>query len=170
MTGELTMPNPKKVAGLALIIFGGWLGLEGALMLSIGQFLVAGSFVTLGWFLRKRGATGQGGGSSGQRVREWMQFSAFAVPVLIAAYLLGYLALMDRHRPTSPSAEFVRFESSFRFAPREWVHKAQVPYQAPWGSVTTWNILYQPMDRLWFHYFPRSQQEIAHLRKLGYRR
>jgi hypothetical protein len=166
MTRSLTIPDPKVIAGIALLVFGGWLALEGAFMLSVGQLLIAAAFVLIGWLIRKRGAAAL----TSAGFRRWLRFCALAIPVLLAAYVLGYFALMDRHRPTSPAGAFVRFESSLRFAPREWVYKAQTPYETPWGSVTTWNIIYQPMDQLWFRYFPRSQQERERLREIGYYR
>ena len=167
MTHSLSIPDPKVVVGISLLVFGGWLALEGAFMLSAGQLVIAAVFVILGWLLRKRGAAALAGVS----FRRWLRFGAIAVPVLLAVYVLGYFVLMDRHRPTSPAGAFVRFESSLRFAPREWMDKGgQRTYQTPWGSVTTWNIIYQPMDRLWFRYFPRSQQEYQRLREIGYYR
>ena len=166
MTRSHTIPDPKAVAGIALLVFGGWLALEGAFMLSVGQLFIAAAFVLSGWLFRKRGVTALASAGS----RRWLRFWTLALPVLFGVYILGYFALMDRHRPTSPAGAFVRFESSLRFAPREWVDKAQTPYETPWGSVTTWNIIYQPMDRLWFQYFPRSQQERDRLREIGYYR
>jgi len=166
MTHQLTISDPKVLVGIMLLVFGGWLLLEGAAMLSFGQLLIAVAFVLFGWFLRKRGAAALPSAS----FRRWSHFFAVALPVLLVVYILGYFALMDRSRPTSPTGAFVRFESSLRFAPREWVYKAKKPYETPWGSVTTWNILYQPMDRLWFRYFPRSQQERERLREIGYYR
>ena len=148
-----------------LLVFGSWLALEGALMLSVGQLVVAAAFLLVGWWFRKRGAAPLA--STG--LWRWARFCLVALPVIAAVYLVGYFALMDRHRPTSPAGAFVRFESSFRWAPREQA-RARPAYETPWGSVTTWNILYQPLDRFWFHHFPRSQQETEALRKLGYYR
>ena len=166
MTHSLTIPDPKVIAGITLLMFGGWLALEGAFMLSGGQLLIAAAFVLVGWLLRKRGTAAL----TSTGFSRWLRFCALALPVLLAVYVLGYFALMDRHRPTSPAGAFVRFESSLCFAPREWVHKGQTPYETPWGSVTTWNIIYEPMDRLWFRCFPRSQQERERLREIGYYR
>ena len=166
MTHSLTIPDPKVVVGITLLVFGGWLALEGAFMLSAGQLVIAAAFVLLGWLLRKHGAAAL----AGANFRRWLRFGAIAVPVLLAVYVLGYFMLMDRHRPTSPAGAFFCFESSLRFAPREWVYKAETPYETPWGSVTTWNIIYQPMDQLWFRYFPRSQPERERLREIGYYR
>ncbi len=132
-------------------------------MLSLGQLVIAAAFLAFGWWFRKRGAAPLTSG----RLRRWARFCLVALPVILAVYVVGYFALMDRHRPTSPAGAFVRFESSFRWAPREQA-RARPAYQTSWGSVTTWNILYQPMDRFWFHHFPRSHQETEALRKLGY--
>ena len=172
MARALTIPDPRTVAGVILLVFGGWLALEGVFLLSVGQLVIANAFIVVGWWLRKVGAVGATNVSSAERpmFRRWVPFCAVAVPVMLVAYVVGYFVLMDRHRPTSPAAAFTCFESSLRWAPREWVDKARTPYETPWGSVTTWNILYQPMDRLWFQRFPRSQQETEALRKIGYYR
>jgi len=164
MTHPLTMPDPKVVFGIALMVFGGWLALEGSVIWSVGQLFIAAAFISFGWLLRKRGAAAL----MGAGLRRWLRFSAVAFPIFLVVYVLGYFALMDRHRPTSPAGAFVRFESSFRFAPREWVHKAQTPYETPWGGVSSWNVIYQPMDWLWFQFFPRSPQEREKLRGIGY--
>jgi hypothetical protein len=166
MTHSLTIPDPKVVVGIASLVFGAWLALEGVVKLSVGQLVIAAAFVLFGWLLRKRGTAAL----ASVGFQRWVRFCAVAFPVLLGVYVLGYFVLMDRHRPTSPAGAFVRFESSLRFAPREWVYTAQTPYETPWGSVTTWNIVYQPMDRLWFRYFPRSQQERERLREIGYYR
>ena len=166
MTHQLTIPDPKVLVGIALVVFGGWLALEGALMLSVGQLIIAAAFVLVGWFLRKRGAATLG--STG--MRRWFRFWAVALPVLLGVYVLGYFMLMDRHSPTSPVGGQTRFDSSLRWAPHEWVTKAVPPYETQWRTSTTWNILYRPMDRVWFHYFPRSQEEVEGLRTSGYYR
>jgi len=166
MTHQLTIPDPKLLVGIALVVFGGWLALEGALMLSVGQLLIAAAFISVGWFLRKRGAATLA--STG--TRRWFRFWAVALPVLLVVYVFGYFMLMDRHDPTSPVGGQTRFDSSLRWAPHEWVTKAVPPYETPWRSSTSWNIIYQPMDRLWFHYFPRAQQEVEMLRARGYYR
>jgi hypothetical protein len=93
MTHQLTIPDPKVLAGIALVVFGGWLALEGALMLSMGQLLIAAVFVSVGWFLRKRGAAMPA--STG--LRRWLRVWAVALPVLLGVYVLGYFVLMDRH-------------------------------------------------------------------------
>ena len=134
-------------------------------MLSVGQLVIAGAFLAFGWWFRKRGAAPLASAC----LRRWARFRLLALPVLLAVYLIGYFALMDRHRPTSPAGAFVRFESSFRWAPREQA-RAPAGYLTPWGSVTTWNILYQPMDRFWFRHFPRPEQETEALQKLRYYR
>lgn len=159
---KFAIPDPRALVGITLLVFGGWLALEGALMVSTGQLVIAAAFLMSGWWLRKRGA-------AVPRIagfRRWMRFFLVAVPLVLALYVLGYFVLMNRHRPTSPAGAFVRFESSLRWAPRE--RQRDSTCETPWGTVTTWNILYQPMDQLWFHYFPRSQQERDRLRNVGY--
>lgn len=166
MTQQLTIPDPRVVVGIILIVFGGWLAVEGAVMLSVGQLLIAAAFISVGWLFRKRGASTLAGAG----LRRWLRFCAVAVPVLLGLYVLGYFVLMDRHNPTSPVGGQTRFDSSLRLAPHEWVTKAVPPYETPWRSSTSWNFIYQPMDRLWFHYFPRSLQEVGMLRSRGYYR
>jgi hypothetical protein len=160
------IPDPKMVLGVALIVFGFWLMIEGVLMASVGQFVIAAVFLLFGWWYRKRGVSDLNKVS----LWGWMRFWALAVPALFAAYVLGYFVLMDRHTPTFPAGSAVRFESTLRCAPYEWMDKAVPPYQTKWKSVTTWNILYKPMDRFWFQHFPRSQEEVERLRKMGYYR
>ena len=157
------------MAGVALVVFSAWLALEGAFMPSIAQLAIAGILIVGGLWLRHRGITASQSVSA-PMARRWGRFAAIAIPALLAAYVGGYFALMDRHRPTHPAGAFTRFDSSLRRAPREWVYKAKPPYETPWRSVTTWNVLYRPMDRLWFHFFPRPRQEVERLREMGYYR
>jgi hypothetical protein len=160
------MTDPKTIAGLVLLIFGAWLVLEAALMLCLAQLAIAGILFASGIWIRY-GGTAAGGHLGPAMARRWACFAAVGIPILLATYVGGYFALMDRHRPTHPGGE-KSFDSSLRWARREWVYKAETPYQTPWGSVTTWNILYRPMDRLWFHFFPRPQEEIEKLREMGF--
>ena len=166
MANSLTIPDPKWILGITLLAFSGWLAVEGGLMMSIPQLLIAIIVFTAGWQLRKRGTIPLC--VSATSMHEWIRFCAIATPALLTAYVVCYFVLMDRHRPTSPAAAYTRFDSSLRWASREWVDKALTPYETPWGSVTTWNILYQPMDCLWFHFFPRPKEEVESLRALGY--
>jgi hypothetical protein len=90
-----------------------------------------------------------------------------SLPVIIAVYVAGYLVLMDCQVPTHPAGGR-KFESSLRWAHKEWVRKAIPPHQTPFGPVTTWNLIYAPMDRVWFHFFPRSPESVERLREAGY--
>ena len=158
-TRQLDIPDPKTVTGLIVLMFGGWLALEGAAMVSTGQLIVAGFVMAGGWWLRRRGlrtpsrvaGTGRWPG-----VRRWMRFLLASIPIIACLYVAGYFVLMDRQRPAPPYLMFVRYDSTFRWAPRDRVEKGSRPYVTPWGEVTTWNIIYRPMDRLWFRLFPRS--------------
>ena len=82
------------------------------------------------------------------------------------AYILGYFILMDTHQPTNPLDKDAKLESFFRRAPFEpTATKGGVANTfSPFPHVTIWNSIYQPMDRLYFHAYPRSDQEIEHLR------
>ena len=140
-------------------------------MVSVPELLIAAALIALGCRLWKRGSVAQSdtaARSPGEVFGEWARFCGIALPILGAAYIGGYFAFMDRDLPTDPYAPEKRFQSSFRWAPYEWVFKAKPPYRAPWRAVTTWNILYEPMDRFWFHFFPRSAEEVERLRGLGY--
>ena len=98
----------------------------------------------------------------------WLRFLTVAIPVVLLAYVLGYVAFMDRQSPTDPKGEFKRFPSSFRWAPRIWIRKTAIAYATPWKETTIWNVIYDPMDRLWFRIFPRTRAEEEQLRALGY--
>lgn len=93
------------------------------------------------------------------------------VAVGVVLYVFGYFLLMDRDRPTSPLGAYGYFESSFRWARNEWNdHPGMIaPSPTPYPNVTILNIIYQPMDRMYFRVFPRSEAEVQELRKLGYR-
>jgi hypothetical protein len=129
------------------------LALEGAFMLSAGQLLLASAFVSVGWLLRKR----RKAALASADMRRWLRFWAGALPVFVGVYVFGYFILMDRHNPTSPVGGQAKFDSSLRWAPNERVTKATQPYETQWRSSTTWNILYRPMDRVWFRYFPQPR-------------
>ena len=165
-TNTLFIPDPKMVFGVALIVFGFWLAIESVMIFSVGQAVIASMFLSVGWWFRKRGIADL----TKVSLWRWMRFCALGVPALFTAYVLGYFVLMDRHTPTFPAGSAVRFESTLRCAPYEWMDKAVPPYQTKWKSVTTWNILYKPMDRFWFQHFPRSQEEVERLRAMGYYR
>src|SRR5215212_8792715 len=128
-----TMMDPKTLAGVALVVFSAWLMLEGAFMASMAQLAIAGILIVGGLWLRRQGITAAHSASTPIAGR-WGRFAAVAVPVLLAAYVGGYFVLMDRRRPTHPAGAFTRFESSVRWAPREWVYKGQPPYETPSGS------------------------------------
>ena len=92
-----------------------------------------------------------------------------AVPVF---YVVGYFALMDRHRPTSPLGAYGYFQSSFRWVGNESIQKPSMPapVPTPHPGVTVFNVIYEPMDRLYFRLFPRPQSEVERLREIGYYR
>ena len=106
-----------------------------------------------------------------QKTPRW-KFWLRVVVVLALLYVVGYFPLMDRRRPTSPLGEYGYFQSSFRWASDEWIgHPAMAaPRRTPYPNVTILNIIYEPMDRLFFRLFPRSDAEVERLRELGYYR
>ena len=94
------------------------------------------------------------------RWRFWLQ----VVVVLCVLYVLCYFPLMDKTRPTAFGA-YKDFQSSFRWAPpMPW--KDGSPSKFP--DTTIWNVIYEPMDSLYFRIFPRSGDEWEQLRAYGY--
>jgi hypothetical protein len=90
---------------------------------------------------------------------------------MLVLYLAGYFILMDVHRPTSPyrnSNDF--FESSFRWAPHTRASKDNTGQETPFPEVTIWNIIYRPMDEVYFRLTKRPPEEVEKLRALGYYR
>jgi len=102
------------------------------------------------------------------RWKFWLRVAA----VLAALYFAGYFVLMDRHRPTSPSGAYGYFQSSFRWARDEWIqHPAMsAPEHTPYPDVRVFNVVYEPMDKLYFWIFPRSRSEMDRLGTVGYPR
>jgi len=145
--------------------------IEGVFLFCFAEIGIALILAATGWWLRKA-ATNLSGAEvlmpHQSLLARWLRFSAAAVPIVLIAYVLGYFAFMDRRSPTHPAGAFKRFPSSFRWAPREWVGKATVAYATPWKETTLWNVIYDPMDRLWFRFFPRTRAEEERLRALGY--
>jgi hypothetical protein len=82
--------------------------------------------------------------------------------VLFVLYVVGYCPLMDRSRPTASDRPF---QSSFRWA-RPMLNKGGSPTKFP--ETTIWNLIYEPMDKMCFRLFPRSEAEWDRLRAFGY--
>ena len=99
------------------------------------------------------------------RGRSWLcVLGAFGL-----AYVIGYVAVMNRHLPTSPiRAENNYFESSFRWAPKMRAGKEGTGPETQFPEVTFWNVIYTPMDRVYFAVFPRRNADVERLRELGY--
>jgi hypothetical protein len=149
--------HPFVITGLVTIVFAGVVLLDALLSLAwaeaaIGLVLIAG-----GWLLRSRG------GSEISRRWTWLRFLAIVLPALPLLYVSGYFVLMNRSRPTDPLGE-IQFQSSLR----------GVHYSRGWGrwrpypEVTVFNLIFRPADKVYFTYFPRSDEEIERLRALGY--
>ena len=172
MTRTRTIPDPRLVFGLGILIFSAWLALEGVL-----------DTLDHGTADRERG------GSTGLAVTErphtileceFITGCAGGIPSLAAVHwhvnpndlsrIRGRVFRVDGSSSADTPSGREEFESSLRWAPKEWVRKAVPPYQTPFGPVTTWNLIYAPMDRVWFHYFPRSPESVERLREAGYYR
>ena len=98
--------------------------------------------------------------------RFWLR----AIAPVVILYPVGYFVLMDRHLPTSPfQAANDYFDSSFRWAAKQRTSKGTGP-ETQFPEVTIWNIIYKPLDTVYFRVFPRSDAEIERLRELGYYR
>jgi hypothetical protein len=100
------------------------------------------------------------------RWRFWLR--VFAAVALL--YAVGYFVLMDRHLPTSPfRAANDYFESSFRWTAKQRAGKGTGP-ETQFPEVTIWNVIYKPLDTVYFRVFPRRDAEVERLRELGYYR
>ena len=110
--------------------------------------------------------SGNAGRARKARWHLWLK----VVAVLLVLYSVGYFVLMDRHLPTSPfrnANEY--FESSFRWAAKQRAGKGTGP-KTNFPDVTIWNVVYDPVDRIFFHLFPRPMDEVERLKALGYYR
>jgi hypothetical protein len=94
------------------------------------------------------------------RWRFWLR----VVVVLCVLYFVGYFPLMDRSKPTAMGA-VKDFQSSFRWA-GPMLDPGGRPMRYP--DTTIWNVIYEPMDKLYFRFFPRSEAEWDRLRADGY--
>jgi hypothetical protein len=99
---------------------------------------------------------------SGPKAR-W-RFWLGVMGVIFILYVIGYFPLMDRSRPTEFGA-YSDYQSSFRWASPMPDHTGR-PTKFP--GTTVWNLIYEPMDALYFTLFPRSPQEVERLRAYGY--
>ena len=169
MTQALTIKEPLVVAGLAILVFSGIVAIEGLLLLSLPELVLAVLLAMLGWGLRRRSLRLLADAESTRSRSRWPRFCLIALPTVLGTYLLGYLLLMDRHLPTYPHDRLGRFESSFRWAglePRPRKIRETEPW--PFPNVTIWNRIYRPMDALYFHLRPRPDAEIESLRQKGW--
>ncbi len=104
--------------------------------------------------------------SKAPRWKFWLR----VVVAALVVYFVGYAILMDRHLPTSPfRAASDYFDSSFRWAAKQRAGKGTGP-ETQFPEVTIWNIIYEPLDRIYFRVFPRGDPEVERLRAAGYYR
>jgi hypothetical protein len=172
MTHVLTIKDPQVVAGLAVLVFSGIVAFEGLQLFSVPELILAASLAVLGWLLRRRGlrpVTDVGVTVPRQLRSRWLRFCMIGLPAAIGAYILGYFVLMDRHLPTYPHDRGGWFESSFRWAGLE-PRPGMIPETRSWPfpNVTIWNLIYRPMDTIYFQFRPRTDAEIELLRRRGW--
>lgn len=167
------LPEPRAVAGLVLLVVSAAPMIEGLVLVSFPDIVIACVLAAAGMWLHRPVTNLPGAAASPfpHSLRQrWLRFIAIAIPIGVLAYALGYVAFMDRQCPTHPDGLLKRFPTSFRWAPRAWVKKASITYATPWRETTIWNVIYDPVDRLWFRVFPRTRAEEDRLRALGYYR
>jgi hypothetical protein len=172
MTQALTIKHPKVVAGLAVLVFSGIVAFEGLRLPSLPELILAALLAALGWWLRRRGLRPSANADlamSGQLRSRWLRFCLIGLPAVIGAYVLGYFVLMDRHLPTYPRDPRGRFESSFRWAGLE-PRPSKIPETRSWPfpNITIWNLIYRPMDTIYFRFYPRPDAERESLRERGW--
>ncbi len=108
---------------------------------------------------------GQAEGPAQPKKHRWLRLLA----LVLLVYVGGYFVVMDVHRPTSPyRVGNDHFESSCRWAPATRASKEEAGPPTVFPKVTVWNIIYRPMDKLYFKLFPRTRDEVERLRALGY--
>jgi hypothetical protein len=142
------------------MVFGGFLLLEAVHYFIVLEGLLGVSISVAGWFIYHKGTTTRA------TLATWIRCFALGLPVLLATYVVAYLVLMDRSRPTAFSAYRTYFESSLRMAPNEWDSLARRPSAAP--QVTILNLVFRPADGVYFRLFPRSDEELNRRFKSGY--
>lgn len=91
------------------------------------------------------------------RISVWRVTALF--PVMLFVYILSYLLLMDRNRPTGHGTTYTTevkdgTHSSFRWAPETRI-KGQVQHGVP--DDTVWNVLFAPLDKFYYTIFPTSE-------------
>jgi hypothetical protein len=171
MTQAFAIPHPKRVMGLILLALSFWPALEGIFLFSFPEVFIALVLAGIGWRLCRQKIVARsdiGGNTLRESLTLWARFTVVTVPLAVIVYFTGYLVLMNRHLPT---AHFRNddgyFESSFRWAPKQHISKGEGP-RTGCPEVTILNIVYRPLDRLYFKYFQRSDAEVERLRALGY--
>ena len=149
--------RPVVVTGLLVTIFAVFVLLDALMSLAWVEAAIGGVLGACGWLLLRSGFSGK------PRRLTWLRFLMMALPSLPMFYVLGYFALMDRSQPTDPAAE-KHFQSSLRWMPysRGWGERR------PYHDVTIFNILFSPADKIYFKWFPRTDEELQRLKALGY--
>lgn len=165
--------DPGVIAGFAVLAFSAVVAFEALRLFSVPELLLAALLATLGWQLRRRGLhilAEVGATTSKELRRRWVSFCLIALPVFVCGYVLGYFVLMDRHLPTYPHQDrHRRFESSFRWAGTE-ERPLKIRKSEPWPfpNVTIWNLIYRPLDKIYFHLHPRTEAEFELLSQRGW--
>jgi hypothetical protein len=149
--------HPLVITGLSLMIFSAFVLLDALMSLAWSEAAIGGVLGSCGWLLHRSGV------SRKSRRLTWLGFLAIILPSLPIFYVLGYFALMDRSQPTDPAA-VKHFQSSLRWMPysRGWGQRR------PYHDVTIFNIIYSPADKIYFKWFPRTDEELQRLKALGY--
>src|SRR4051794_14156557 len=97
------LANPQIIAGLILMAFSGFLLLEAVGCFIVVESVLAALIGAAGWFLRRNAVTTQK-----SLTASWRRCLLVGIPGLVVCYVLSYMLLMDRSRPTRPTSEFYR--------------------------------------------------------------
>lgn len=149
--------HPFVVTGLLLTIFAVFILLDALMSLAWVEAVFGIAFGTVGWLFWKRNFP------ESPRRLTWLRFLTITLPILPILYVLTYFILMDRSRPTDPAGE-KRFQSSLRWMPYNYGWGQRRPYV----DVTIFNFIFNPADKVYFKWFPRTDEEIQRLKSLGY--
>jgi len=165
---------PCTITGLVLVTLGLVMVLEGLVLPTFVEALIGLALtVAGGWNVRSGMSQGTRLGAANWKsamLKQWSRFCAVSAPLAVMFYVAGYFCLMNRHSPTTPAGAYHKFDSSFRWAPLDTNRKPRwAPlHQTPWPAVTIWNVIYRPMDNIYFRIWPRPSDEIEKLKSLGY--
>ena len=157
------LANPFVITGLVLMVFGGLLLLEAVFWSIVIEATLALTTGVAGLFVWRAGE------ARCITPRTWFRCVILGLPTLLILYVAGYFVLMDRTRPTfwNSSARPHYFDSSLRMVPGEWGDFAHTYREENSPQVTILNFVFRPADKVYFRWYPRSEEEQDRISRPG---